>query len=317
MPYKAHVRRIVHDLFARRADLVLALAVAGASPALPRPADAPAPPARTSACCATPSRSPRPASTRRRSATCTRASSPRTSSRRCYGYDPLARPCKLKPLDRGGDARGLGRLPHLDGPHAARHLLRRRPGVQGPAAASWSRKTTSTRSSASTTRRSRARRQLDPRGRRHRRPRRAARDGAARQEAVRLRHARSRACARSTATRCSSSSREPRPRFLYTLGRARRLGAVAREVVEAYGDTIMAHPVGTGPYRLAEWRRSSRIVLERNPNYRDVRYDAEPDADDAEGQALGARFKGRRLPLQRRRRDRRHRGGAAALARPS
>ena len=43
------------------------------------------------------------------------------------------------------------------------------------------------------------------------------------------------------------------------------MGAVAREVVEAYGDQIMGHPVGTGPFRLADWRRSSRIVFERNP----------------------------------------------------
>ena len=48
-------------------------------------------------------------------------------------------------------------------------------------------------------------------------------------------------------------------------------GAVAREVVERYGDEIMAHPVGTGPFRLAEWRRSSRMVFERNPGYRDER----------------------------------------------
>ena len=48
----------------------------------------------------------------------------------------------------------------------------------------------------------------------------------------------------------------------------------------------MGHPVGTGPFRLAEWRRTSRIVLERNPNYRERVYDAEPNADDAEGQAL-------------------------------
>ena len=47
------------------------------------------------------------------------------------------------------------------------------------------------------------------------------------------------------------------------------IGAVAREVVEDYGDAIMAHPVGTGPFRLGEWRRCSRIVLERNPNYRE------------------------------------------------
>ena len=64
-----------------------------------------------------------------------------------------------------------------------------------------------------------------------------------------------------------------------------------------YGDDMPAHPVGTGPFRLAEWRRSSRIVLERNPNFRDVVFDEEPDADDADGQALLARFKGRRLPM--------------------
>ena len=38
-------------------------------------------------------------------------------------------------------------------------------------------------------------------------------------------------------------------------------------------------------------------MLERNPSYREVLYDAAPAADDAEGQALLARFKGRRLPM--------------------
>jgi ABC-type transport system substrate-binding protein len=68
-------------------------------------------------------------------------------------------------------------------------------------------------------------------------------------------------------------------------------------VTERYGDDIMAHPVGTGPFRLAEWRRSSRMVLERNPNYREKTYDAQPNADDAEGQAMLQRFRGRRLPM--------------------
>jgi len=89
----------------------------------------------------------------------------------------------------------------------------------------------------------------------------------------------------------------PRPRFIQTLADASLFGAVAREVVEAYGDKIMEKPVGTGPFRLAEWRRSSKIVLERNPGYRGRTYDAQPNADDADGQALLARFKGRRLPL--------------------
>ncbi|HWK82536.1 MAG TPA: ABC transporter substrate-binding protein, partial [Caldimonas sp.] len=67
----------------------------------------------------------------------------------------------------------------------------------------------------------------------------------------------------------------PRPRFLYTLASSSLYGAVAREVVEHYGDRIGEHPVGTGAFRLAEWRRSSRMVLERNSAYRDLRYDGE------------------------------------------
>lgn len=92
-------------------------------------------------------------------------------------------------------------------------------------------------------------------------------------------------------------TKEPRPRFLYLLAGGDLLGAVAREVMESYGADIAAHPVGTGPFVLKQWRRSSSIVLERNPQYREVRYDAEPAEDDAEGRALLARLKGRRLPM--------------------
>ena len=91
--------------------------------------------------------------------------------------------------------------------------------------------------------------------------------------------------------------RDPRPRFASNLAQNDLFGAVAREVVEYYGDKIDAHPVGTGPFKLAQWRRSSFIALDRNPAYRERTYDAEPAADDAEGQALLARFKGRRLPM--------------------
>jgi ABC-type transport system substrate-binding protein len=89
----------------------------------------------------------------------------------------------------------------------------------------------------------------------------------------------------------------PRPRFMQTICSSSSFGAVAREVVQAYGDDIMAHPVGTGPYRLKSWRRSSYIVLERNPDFREMLYDGEPAPDDAQAQALLARYKGRRLPL--------------------
>ena len=87
-----------------------------------------------------------------------------------------------------------------------------------------------------------------------------------------------------------------RPRFDQLLAEA-TTAAVAREVIDAHGELSMQHPVGTGPFRLAEWRRASRIVLERNPLYREVRYDAEPAAGDAEGRAILAKLKGRRLPM--------------------
>src|SRR5262249_39316830 len=58
------------------------------------------------------------------------------------------------------------------------------------------------------------------------------------------------------------------------------MGLVAREVVEAYGDRIMEHPVGTNAWRLVEWRRSSLIVFGKNPNFREAYYDEEPPADD-------------------------------------
>jgi len=91
---------------------------------------------------------------------------------------------------------------------------------------------------------------------------------------------------------------EPRPRFAEDgFTGSDILGAVAREVVEFYGDQIDAHPVGTGPYRLKSWRRSSEIVLERNPGYRERTYDAEPAPGDAAGQAIAAKFRGRRLPM--------------------
>ena len=83
---------------------------------------------------------------------------------------------------------------------------------------------------------------------------------------------------------------EPRPRFLHTLALGDLFGAVAREVVEAYGDEIMSNPVGTGPFRLVEWRRSSRIVLERNPTYREslLRRRAEPGRRGRPGSADSA-----------------------------
>ena len=90
---------------------------------------------------------------------------------------------------------------------------------------------------------------------------------------------------------------EARPRFILTLADPGVMGLVAREVVEKYGESIMQHPVGTGPFMLKEWRRSSKIGLVRNPGYREVTYNAEPAANDASAQAIAAKMKGRRLPM--------------------
>jgi len=82
--------------------------------------------------------------------------------------------------------------------------------------------------------------------------------------------------------------------FPYTLAHV-PFGAVAREVVEAYGNDIQAHPVGTGPYMLKEWRRAARIVLEANPNYRQVTWDFQPSADAGDKDIIAA-MKGKTIP---------------------
>ena len=86
------------------------------------------------------------------------------------------------------------------------------------------------------------------------------------------------------------------PRFADRLAQL-SAAAVAREVTELYRDTIMEHPVGTGAFRLSEWRRSSRMVLVRNPTFRESYYDEQPAADDAAGQAIARQLQGRRLPM--------------------
>lgn len=90
---------------------------------------------------------------------------------------------------------------------------------------------------------------------------------------------------------------ETRPRFIHSLADASVFGAVAREVVEKYGDKIMEHPVGTGPFKLDQWTRSSKITFVRNPNFREAFYEAEPPVDDARSQAIYQQMKGKRLPI--------------------
>ena len=73
--------------------------------------------------------------------------------------------------------------------------------------------------------------------------------------------------------------------------------AVAREVVTAYGDPsgwVMEHPIGTGPYYLKSWRRAQQIVLEANPNFRDVLF---PESSQAEDRAIVGEMRGKKLPI--------------------
>ena len=73
--------------------------------------------------------------------------------------------------------------------------------------------------------------------------------------------------------------------------------AVAREVIARYGESdgrTLANPVGTGPYRLVRWVRSSKIFLEANPHYRGFTWDF-TSADPADA-ALVKEMKGRSMP---------------------
>jgi peptide/nickel transport system substrate-binding protein len=44
-------------------------------------------------------------------------------------------------------------------------------------------------------------------------------------------------------------------------------GIVSPTAVAEYGDDFGRNPVGTGPFRFAEWQSNTRVVVERNPDY--------------------------------------------------
>ena len=61
--------------------------------------------------------------------------------------------------------------------------------------------------------------------------------------------------------------RSPNPVFGWLLAMP-YMSIVPREAVEAYGARFREHPVGTGPYVLAEWRRNHMMTYSRNPLWR-------------------------------------------------
>ena len=71
--------------------------------------------------------------------------------------------------------------------------------------------------------------------------------------------------------------------------------AVAREVIEAYGDESPSHPVGSGPFLLKRYTRSSKIVLAANPGYRGKLWDFVP-GDDPRQREIASQMQGKKLP---------------------
>jgi hypothetical protein len=106
----------------------------------------------------------------------------------------------------------------------------------------------------------------------------------------------------------------PTPRFMYNFADGSVTGAVAREVVEAYGDKVGEHPVGTGPFVLTQWKRSSRIVLSKNPSYRERLLRRRRAAGRCAAAEGGARLQGQAAAADRPSGDIHHRRGATTLA---
>ena len=72
-------------------------------------------------------------------------------------------------------------------------------------------------------------------------------------------------------------------------------GAMAREVVEFYGQDLAAHPVGTGAYLLKQYVPRSKIVLEANPGYRGFVWNAQSTGDAWDEQIVRT-MKGKQMP---------------------
>jgi len=93
---------------------------------------------------------------------------------------------------------------------------------------------------------------------------------------------------------------EEYPQFLYAISMT--YGAVVpREAAEYYGDTFFYNPVGTGPFKMKEWRYGLHVLWERNENYRESFF-PEPPADlkAEQGISEASAYKdlvGKQLPL--------------------
>ena len=68
---------------------------------------------------------------------------------------------------------------------------------------------------------------------------------------------------------------EPFPAFIYVMSMP-YTAPVAREAVDYYNapgrEGFSRHPVGTGAYRLKQWKRQHRIIMDRSPSFRKETY---------------------------------------------
>jgi len=87
---------------------------------------------------------------------------------------------------------------------------------------------------------------------------------------------------------------KPYPRLPYVLA-MNYTCPVPREAVEYYGEEFLNNPVGTGPFLLSRWEHWHRIVLDRNPNFRDEFYPSKGEPGDEEKGLLNDA--GKKLPL--------------------
>ncbi|MFK7750340.1 MAG: ABC transporter substrate-binding protein [Kordia sp.] len=60
--------------------------------------------------------------------------------------------------------------------------------------------------------------------------------------------------------------KQPFPAFLSLLT-MKYCSVVPKEIVEYYGNSFRANPIGTGPFQFKIWEENTKLVLRRNPNY--------------------------------------------------
>ena len=87
---------------------------------------------------------------------------------------------------------------------------------------------------------------------------------------------------------------QPFPQFLYALAMP-FFYVVPREAVEHYGKEFINYPVGTGPFTLKKFNRTSRIIFHKNPTFRKKLYPSEGMPKDKERGLLADA--GKQLPL--------------------